>query len=319
MELPDPTEPPDKDLTPRRRKIMKVIDDSVRRHGYSPSLREIGDAVGLASTSSVSHQVLKLQKLGLVSREPGRPRTILVRPPNEPAIRDQDGQEPDSADGNALADVRYAGGRIAAGGPILAEESAAEIVRLPRWLVGHGDLIMLNVVGDSMTGAAITDGDRVVVRRQPCAENGDIVAAMLDSGTPAEAEATVKTYRKRDGHVWLMPHNPAYDPIPGDNATIVGKVVAVLRRTLRSQTRVGGARSPTVTVGYAMRAWPAGAVAGRCRWGWGARAGEDDFVATGTGHGGDDDSDHGYEHDRYIASARPAWRSGWHCLAGGEQ
>jgi repressor LexA len=122
-------------------------------------------------------------------------------------------------------------GRIAAGSPILAAESADEIIHLPRQLVGHGELIMLNVVGDSMTGAAITDGDWVVVRCQPSAENGDIVAAMIDSDTPAEAEATVKTYRKRDGHVWLNPHNPAYEPIPGDNATIVGKVVAVLRRT----------------------------------------------------------------------------------------
>jgi repressor LexA len=111
-------------------------------------------------------------------------------------------------------------GRIAAGSPILAAESADEIIHLPRQLVGHGELIMLNVVGDSMTGAAITDGDWVVVRCQP-----------IDSDTPAEAEATVKTYRKRDGHVWLNPHNPAYEPIPGDNATIVGKVVAVLRRT----------------------------------------------------------------------------------------
>ncbi len=218
-------------LTPRRRQIVKVIDDSVRRNGYSPSLREIGDAVGLASTSSVSHQVLKLQELGVVSREPGRPRTILVRPHDEPAIRDQDGRGPDGADDNALADVRYVGGRIAAGGPILAEESAWEVVPLPRWLVGHGDLIMLDVAGDSMTGAAISDGDRVVVRRQACAENGEIVAAMVQSGTSADFEATVKTYRKRDGHVWLMPHNPAYDPIPGDNARIVGKVVAVLRRT----------------------------------------------------------------------------------------
>ncbi len=218
-------------LTPRRRQIVKVIDDSVRRNGYSPSLREIGDAVGLASTSSVSHQVLKLQELGVVSREPGRPRTVLVRPHDEPAIRDQGGRGPDGADDNALADVRYVGGRIAAGGPILAEESACEIVRLPRWLVGQGQLIMLDVVGDSMTGAAISDGDRVVVRCQACAENGEIVAAMVQSGTSADFEATVKTYRKRDGHVWLMPHNPAYDPIPGDNARSVGKVVAVLRRT----------------------------------------------------------------------------------------
>jgi repressor LexA len=226
MGRPDPTEPPGKGLTPRRRKIMKVIDESVQRNGYSPSLREIGDGAGLASTSSVAHQVAKLEELGLVSREPGRPRTILVRPHEEAAA-----QDPQGADDNAQADVRYAGGRIAAGKGILAEESAAEIVRLPRWLVGHGQLIMLDVAGDSMTGAAISDGDRVVVRCQASAEDGDIVAAMVESDTSGDLEATVKTYKKRDGHAWLMPHNPAYDPIPGDGARIVGKVVAVLRRT----------------------------------------------------------------------------------------
>ena len=231
MKRPDPDKPAGKPLTPRRRKIVQVIDDSFRRNGYSPTLREIGDAVGLASTSSVSHQVLKLQELGLVSREPGRPRTLLVRPHNERAVRDQDGQGPHGADSNALADVRYLGGRIAAGKTILAEESADEIIPLPRRLVGHGELIMLDVVGDSMTGAAITDGDQVVVRCQHDAENGDIVAAMIESDTSADFEATVKTYWKRHGHVWLMPHNPAYEPIPGDNAKIVGKVVAVLRRT----------------------------------------------------------------------------------------
>jgi len=231
MGPPDPTEHNGKGLTPRRRKVLKVIGDSVRSTGYSPSLREIGDAVGLASTSSVSHQVSKLEEAGLVSRQPGRPRTILVRPRDEPVTRDQDGQGPDGTNDDTLAEVRYVGARIAAGGPILAEESACEIVRLPRWLVGHGQLIMLDVVGDSMTGAAISDGDRVVVRYQACAENGEIVAAMVESDTSNDREATVKTYRKRDGHVWLMPHNPAYDPIPGDNTTIVGKVVAVLRRT----------------------------------------------------------------------------------------
>lgn len=231
MARSDPTEPNGKRLPPRRRKVLKVIDESVRRNGYSPSLREIGDAAGLASTSSVSHQVSKLEEAGLISREPGRPRTILVRPQSEPATRDQKGLRPDGANDNSLADVRYLGGRIAAGRPILAEESACESIRLPRWLVGYGQLIMLDVVGDSMTGAAISDGDRVVVRCQACAESGEIVAAMVESDTSADREATVKTYRKRDGHVWLMPHNPAYDPIPGDNATIVGKVVAVLRRT----------------------------------------------------------------------------------------
>jgi repressor LexA len=115
-------------------------------------------------------------------------------------------------------------GRIAAGGPILAEEAVEEVFPLPRQLVGEGQLFLLKVVGDSMVDAAICDGDWVVVRQQQTAENGDIVAAML------VGEATVKTFKRRDGHVWLMPHNPAYEPIPGDEATVLGRVQAVLRR-----------------------------------------------------------------------------------------
>src|SRR5438067_710911 len=115
-------------------------------------------------------------------------------------------------------------GRIAAGGPILAEQEIEEVFPLPKAMVGEGTLFMLKVKGESMIEAAICDGDWVVVRQQPTAENGDIVAAMIDG------EATVKTYRRRDGHLWLMPQNPAFDPIPGDDATILGRVVAVLRR-----------------------------------------------------------------------------------------
>ena len=121
-------------------------------------------------------------------------------------------------------------GRIAAGGPILADELVEDIIPLPRQLVGEGDLIVLKVVGDSMIDAAITDGDWVVVRRESDVENGDIVAAMIESDTSADGEATIKTFRKSDGHVWLVPHNPAYSPILGDEAKILGKVVAVLRR-----------------------------------------------------------------------------------------
>src|SRR6185437_16134741 len=115
-------------------------------------------------------------------------------------------------------------GRIAAGGPVLAEEAVEDVFPLPKTLVGEGTLFLLKVTGDSMIEAAICDGDWVVVRQQPVAENGDVVAAMIDG------EATVKTLKRRDGKVWLMPHNPAYDPIPGDDATILGRVVAVLRK-----------------------------------------------------------------------------------------
>mgnify|MGYP003414314201 CR=1 FL=1 len=115
-------------------------------------------------------------------------------------------------------------GQIAAGVPITAEEVVEDVFPLPRQIVGEGSLFLLKVVGDSMVDAAICDGDWVVVRQQPSADNGDIVAAMLDN------EATVKTFKRRDGKAWLMPHNPAFSPIDGDHATILGKVTAVLRR-----------------------------------------------------------------------------------------
>jgi repressor LexA len=221
MRRTEPSDPTERELTPRRRKIVEVIDDSVRRNGYPPSMREIGEAVGLASTSSVAYQLSVLEKAGYLSRGPRRPRTATLRTSAAPATG--------SAAGSAVAPVPRVG-RIAAGGPILADEVIEEVIPLPRQLVGEGELIILTVVGDSMIDAAIADGDWVVVRRESDIENGDIVAAMIESETSADREATVKTFRKRDGHVWLIPHNPAYEPIPGDNATIVGKVVAVLRR-----------------------------------------------------------------------------------------
>ena len=206
-----------RELTPRRRRIVQVIEDSVQRHGYAPSMREIGEAVGLASTSSVAYQLSVLEKEGHLSRAARRPRTAALRTPV------------DHGPGQAVTSVPRVG-RIAAGGPILADGLIEEIVPLPRQLVGEGDLIILTVAGDSMIDAAIADGDWVVVRKNSDVENGDIVAAMLESDTSADGEATVKTFKRLDGHVWLIPHNPAYAPIPGDDATIVGKVVAVLRR-----------------------------------------------------------------------------------------
>jgi repressor LexA len=206
-----------RELTPRRRRIVQVIGESVQRNGYAPSMREIGEAVGLASTSSVAYQLSVLEKEGHLSRAARRPRTAALRAPA--------GQDP----GPAVTPVPRLG-RIAAGGPILADGLIEEIVPLPQQLVGEGDLIILTVAGDSMIDAAIADGDWVVVRKNSDVENGDIVAAMLESDTSADREATVKTFKKQDGHVWLIPHNPAYAPIPGDEATIVGKVVAVLRR-----------------------------------------------------------------------------------------
>lgn len=221
----DEPEPARDGLTPVRRRIVRVIKESIRSRGYSPSLREIGDAVGLASTSSVSHQLSVLQAKGYLVREPGRPRTMILRFPGQSDVSTEPKNRSDGVTGVPLV------GRIAAGVPIIANELVEDVVPLPRMLVGSGnDLIMLNVVGDSMIGAAIADGDWLVVRRQATAENGDIVAAMVESDTGDGCEATVKTFRRRDGHVWLIPHNPAFTPIPGDDAVIIGKVVAVMRR-----------------------------------------------------------------------------------------
>lgn len=209
-------------LTQRQRRVLEYIRESVERRGYPPSMREIGDAVGLASTSSVSYQLAVLQRKGYLRRDPNRPRAVEVRLPGEPLQVARAIEQ----NGESLPQTTYVPvvGRIAAGGPILAEQAVEDVFPLPRQIVGDGTLFLLKVSGDSMVGAAICDGDWVVVRQQPVAENGDIVAAMI------EGEATVKTFKQREGHVWLMPHNPAYDPIPGDEATILGKVVAVLRR-----------------------------------------------------------------------------------------
>ncbi|MGN6577240.1 MAG: transcriptional repressor LexA [Nocardioides sp.] len=220
-------------LTARQRRVLETIRDSVERRGYPPSMREIGEAAGLASPSSVSHQLAALERKGYLRRDPHRPRAIEVMAPDAPTAATQAPQVvPDAPDVDVTGsgDERPAPsyvpvvGRIAAGGPILAEEAVEEVFPLPRQLVGEGQLFLLKVVGDSMVDAAICDGDWVVVRQQPTADNGDIVAAMLDG------EATVKTFKRRDGHVWLMPHNPAYAPIPGDEATVLGRVQAVLRR-----------------------------------------------------------------------------------------
>ncbi len=224
-DLPDKPDP-DHVLTWRQRKVLQVIRDSVQRRGYPPSMREIGEAVGLTSTSSVSYQLSTLQSKGYLRRDAGRPRTVEVRLPGHPAVRPEPDFDDDTPMDIASQEAAYVPlvGRIAAGGPILAEESVEDIFPLPRQIVGEGTLFLLKVVGDSMINAAIADGDWVVVRQQPVAENGDIVAAMLDG------EATVKTFKRSGNHIWLMPHNPAYAPIPGDEAEILGKVVAVLRR-----------------------------------------------------------------------------------------
>jgi len=201
------------ELGERQRWILAVIQASALRHGYSPSTREIGDAVGL-SASSVSRHLRALEDLGYLRRgtatRPVDVRMFLRPAPERPRTE---------TIGVPLL------GDIAAGTPILAEQNSDEVLDLPRELVGKGDLFALRVRGDSMIDAAICDGDLVVVKQQSEAYNGDIVAAMIDD------EATVKVYRRRGGHVILEPRNPAYRDIDGDRAVVLGKVVSVMRRT----------------------------------------------------------------------------------------
>lgn len=258
--------PQRKSLTTRQRQILESIQDSIEKHGYPPTMREMGEAVGLKSLSSVTHQLTQLERLGYVRRDPRLPRAIEVLLPltktagssrsssaasghGRPA-QIQSGQTASSLSDSTRAKATRTGstrdspeplqfpeptatatdsalvplvGRIAAGGPILADQEVEDVMSLPRQLVGHGELFMLRVAGDSMIDAAICDGDWVVVRQQNNASNGDIVAALLDD------EATVKTFRQRDGHTWLLPQNSQYEPILGDHATVMGKVVSVLR------------------------------------------------------------------------------------------
>ena len=227
-EMPDPVT----GLTHRQQAILDVIRESVERRGYPPSIREICESAGLASTSSVAHQLSMLERKGYLRRDPNRPRAVDVRTgsakptgdgPIPKAARRALAVADDAPRGDAPVFVPMVG-RIAAGGPILAEQMIEDVYPLPKSLVGDGTLFMVKVVGDSMIDAAITDGDWVVVRQQQDAENGDIVAAMIDG------DATVKTLQRKDGHAWLLPHNPAFSPIDGDDATILGKVVSVLRR-----------------------------------------------------------------------------------------
>lgn len=221
-------------LTDRQRTILQMIRTSVADRGYPPSIREIGDAVGLTSPSSVAHQLRTLEKKGYIRRDPNRPRAMEVvtataaktkRRSSAPAPAIRESSSPGEGDElTSRTSFVPVLGQIAAGGPILADQAVEAVFPLPQELVGDGELFLLRVVGDSMVDAAICDGDWVVVRRQEAAESGEIVAALLGD------EATVKTLKRSHGHVWLMPHNPNYEPIPGDDARILGKVVTVLRR-----------------------------------------------------------------------------------------
>ena len=212
-ELPDG--PVDENgLTPRQTKILLAIKEAMETNGYPPSMREIGEAAGLSSPSSVKYQLEALEAKGWIRRDPSRGRALEVLTPGDERFEDI---KPGRTHNVPLV------GRIAAGGPILAEQNVEEVFPLPASLVGEGDLFMLKVVGDSMIDAAICDGDFVVIRSQKDANKGEIVAAMIDG------EATVKTFSKKSGQIWLLPANDSYQPIDGNQAEILGVVTAVLR------------------------------------------------------------------------------------------
>lgn len=205
------------DLTSRQQQILEMIRETVGERGYPPSVREIGEAVGLRSTSSVHAQLASLERRGYLRRDPSRPRAIEVR------------FDPETELARTPASVRPVPliGEIAAGAPIVADERVEELYQLPKDLVGEGTLFMLRVRGESMVLAGVLPGDYVVVRQQPTVEQGEMCAAMV------EGEATVKFFRRtKSGEVFLDPANEGYEPIPvsaDQSAAILGRVVAVLR------------------------------------------------------------------------------------------
>ncbi len=212
-----------KSLSERQRRILEVIQDAVVLRGYPPSIREIGDAAGLQSTSSVAYQLKELEKKGFLRRDPNKPRAVDLRHLPDTNARKSRKQEATPEDAAAPRYIPVLG-QIAAGNPILAEENVSEYFPLPEELVGEGDLYLLQVVGESMRDAGILNGDWVAVRTQPVAEEGQFVAALIDG------EATVKEFHKDSSGVWLLPHNDAFAPIKGDDAEIMGLVVSVFRK-----------------------------------------------------------------------------------------
>ncbi len=202
------------ELTARQLTILDFIKTATESQGYAPSMREIGDAAGLASPASVKYQLDILEEKGFIRRDENRGRAMDVVLP--------DHMTGESAHTDKTRFIPLVGS-IAAGIPITADQQVEETLPLPESLVGKGDLFMLKVKGESMINAAICDGDYVVIRQQKDANNGDIVAAMIDG------EATVKTFSRKNGHIWLLPANDDFAPIDGDQCEVLGKVTAVLR------------------------------------------------------------------------------------------
>ena len=223
-------------LTSRQREILLVIHEEVSAHGFPPSVREIAQRARLASPSTVKYHLDALERAGYLQRVPGLPRALelSVTAKQELGVDAPTTPAPQTVTNVVTIDLPAGHvdedsssiplvGRIAAGAPITAEQYVEDVFELPTRLTGHGQMFMLEVSGESMVDAGILDGDFVVVRSQSNASQGEIVAAMIDG------EATVKVFSKADGHIWLLPCNESYAPIPGDEATILGKVVTVLR------------------------------------------------------------------------------------------
>jgi repressor LexA len=200
-------------ITARQRRIIDYIGQTVRDRGYPPTVREIGEAVGLNSSSSVHAQLANLERRGLLRRDPSRPRAMELQGPGAP---------------RTVAVSVPLLGRVSAGSPVMADENVEEYLAVPSDYAGNDPHFALRVKGDSMIGAGILDGDVVVARRQDTASEGDVIVALIPG--PAEDEATVKRFHRQDGRVLLMPENPAVDPIELTAGRVLGRVVAVLRK-----------------------------------------------------------------------------------------
>jgi repressor LexA len=214
-------------LTKRQQDILTYVRESTRRRGYRPSMREIAEAVGLRSTSAVSHQLTILEQKGHLTRGARMPRTVVEKLPAHRAVQerwDEAGEAPADLGSQDMIGVPMFE-RMAAGDPVIANPESVGTMWFPREMIGFGVFFAVRVVGDSMERVNISDGDWAVVRQQDEAHNGDIVAAMI------EDEATVKTFFRASGHTWLIPQNTGYEPIPGDRCRLLGKVVTTISRT----------------------------------------------------------------------------------------
>lgn len=212
------------ELSARQVIVLQTIIDTVAEQGFPPAMRDLLNASGLSSVSSIAHQLSALERMGYIKRGSNKARGMeILRNVDGSAFENNSNTTSVSNSDDSVSIPLL--GQIAAGTGLIAEQNIENTMSLPREMTGFGDLFMLQVRGDSMIDAGIFDGDFVVVRQQATANNGEIVAALIN-----DEEATVKTFKKRDGQVWLMPHNPDFEPIDGNDARIMGIVVTVMRK-----------------------------------------------------------------------------------------